>query len=90
MSAPGGTPAQSLRHAARLSRLSRRSYQNPYTALDWPAARRPRAGLVQLARSYVSLYGTPAVGAWTSRRAAGSPSTRQPASTASTSTARRA
>ncbi|MFC5724223.1 diiron oxygenase [Streptomyces gamaensis] len=43
--------------AARLSHLSRRSYQNPYTAVEWPGEVRPEEEWFS-SPEYVSLYGT--------------------------------
>lgn len=43
----------------RLSRLSRRNYQNPYTAIDWPQAVDPEREWFSTPE-YLSLYGTPA------------------------------
>lgn len=45
--------------ASRLSQVSRHSYQNPYTALDWPRAVDPEADWFATPE-YVSLAGTPA------------------------------
>ncbi|MCW2879721.1 MAG: hypothetical protein JWQ95_3821 [Sphaerisporangium sp.] len=42
----------------RLSRLSRRSYQNPYSAVEWPATARPEDEWFS-SPEYLSLYGTP-------------------------------
>ena len=75
--------------AARLSHLSQRSYQNPYTALAWPEAVDPERDWF----SSPELLACTARGcgtASTSARADGSPFSRQSTSTASTSTARRA
>jgi hypothetical protein len=44
--------------AARLSHLSQRSYQNPYTVLDWPAAVEPEQEWFS-SPELLSLYGTP-------------------------------
>ncbi|MEV5510654.1 diiron oxygenase [Streptomyces orinoci] len=41
----------------RLSRLSQRSYQNPYTAVEWPAEVRPEEEWFG-SPEYLSLYGT--------------------------------
>jgi hypothetical protein len=43
--------------AERLSRVSVRTYQNPYTAVDWPAALDPAAGWFS-SPELLSLYGT--------------------------------
>ncbi len=43
--------------STRLSQLSRRSYQNPYTALEWPAAVHPERDWFSTPE-YLSLYGT--------------------------------
>jgi len=45
--------------ADRLSRLSRRTYQNPYTHIEWPATVEPERDWFSTPE-YVSLYGTPA------------------------------
>jgi hypothetical protein len=42
----------------RLSHLSERSYQNPYTAVEWPAEVRPAQDWFS-SPEYLSLYGTP-------------------------------
>lgn len=42
----------------RLSLLSQRSYQNPYTAVEWPDKVRPEEELFS-SPEYLSLYGTP-------------------------------
>ena len=73
----------------RLSRVSVRTYQNPYTAVDWPAALDPAAEWFS-SPELLSLYGT---GYWDelgSRPGGGSASWRRRTSTASTFTARRA
>jgi hypothetical protein len=44
--------------AARLSRLSRRTYQNPYTQVEWPSVVQPERDWFSTPE-YVSLYGTP-------------------------------
>jgi hypothetical protein len=44
--------------AARLSRQSRRAYQNPYTQLEWPEMVHPERDWFT-SPEYVSLYGTP-------------------------------
>jgi hypothetical protein len=44
--------------SARLSHLSQRSYQNPYTALEWPATVDPERDWFSTPE-YLSLYGTP-------------------------------
>jgi hypothetical protein len=44
--------------ADRLTRLSRRAYQNPYTRLDWPAEVQPEVDWFTTPE-YVSLYATP-------------------------------
>lgn len=43
---------------ARLTRLSRRTYQNPYTRIDWPAVVEAERDWFSTPE-YVSLYGTP-------------------------------
>ncbi|UGY91468.1 diiron oxygenase [Streptomyces gobiensis] len=43
---------------ARLSELSERSYQNPYTSVEWPEEVRPEEEWFSTPE-YVSLYGTP-------------------------------
>ncbi|MBA9006779.1 diiron oxygenase [Thermomonospora cellulosilytica] len=42
----------------RLSRLSQRSYQNPYTAVEWPSSVDPERQWFS-SPEYLSLYGTP-------------------------------
>jgi hypothetical protein len=45
--------------SARLSRLSQRSYQNPYTQVEWPQTVDPERDWFSTPE-YLSLYGTPA------------------------------
>jgi len=59
MSALATALAQVAETADRLSRLSRRAYQNPYTTVDWPSAVHPEQDWFSTPE-YVSLYGTPA------------------------------
>jgi P-aminobenzoate N-oxygenase AurF len=50
--------AEVTQTSQRLSRLSRRAYQNPYTQMDWPERVDPERDWFSTPE-YVSLYGTP-------------------------------
>jgi hypothetical protein len=58
MSALRTALAQVTETADRLSRVSRRTYQNPYVQVEWPAAVEPERDWFSTPE-YVSLYGTP-------------------------------
>jgi hypothetical protein len=57
VSALGAALAEVSETSARLSQLSRRTYQNPYTQVDWPEAVEPERDWFGTPE-YVSLYGT--------------------------------